>query len=157
MGDQLTALTTIFTEFYYWVTVVIMFLIHVGFCMYEVGVSRRRNHLHTLMKNTMLIPLVTITFFFFESRSAVAPLASDRKGNYRTKRLRDFGDLADYQEPIAAILLHRLNAAERIAQSALVVNGERHRLPVESAADGLGDNQQLLLKIGLRAHAGILA
>jgi ammonium transporter, Amt family len=65
MGDNLTALTTVFTEFYYWVTVVIMFLIHVGFCMYEVGASRRRNHLHTLMKNTMLIPLVTITFFFF--------------------------------------------------------------------------------------------
>jgi len=65
MGDNVTALTTIFTEFYYWVTVVIMFLIHVGFCMYEVGVSRRRNHLHTLMKNTMVIPLVTITFFFF--------------------------------------------------------------------------------------------
>ena len=42
-----------------------MFLIHVGFCMYEVGASRRRNHMHTLMKNTMLIPLVTITFFFF--------------------------------------------------------------------------------------------
>lgn len=65
MGNNLDALTTVFTEFYYWVTVVIMFLIHVGFCMYEVGVSRRRNHLHTLMKNTMLIPLVTITFFFF--------------------------------------------------------------------------------------------
>jgi ammonia channel protein AmtB len=65
MGDNISALTTIFTEFYYWVTVVIMFLIHVGFCMYEVGVSRTRNHLHTLMKNTMLIPLVTITFFFF--------------------------------------------------------------------------------------------
>jgi ammonia channel protein AmtB len=56
MGDNLSALTTLFTEFYYWVTVVIMFLIHVGFCMYEVGVSRRRNHLHTLMKNTMLAP-----------------------------------------------------------------------------------------------------
>jgi ammonium transporter, Amt family len=65
MGDNLSALTTIFTEFYYWVTVVMMFLIHVGFCMYEVGVSRTRNHLHTLMKNTMLIPLVTITFFLF--------------------------------------------------------------------------------------------
>lgn len=65
MGSNLDALTTVFTEFYYWVTVVIMFLIHVGFCMYEVGASRRRNHLHTLMKNTMLIPLVTITFFFF--------------------------------------------------------------------------------------------
>jgi ammonia channel protein AmtB len=65
MADNLSALTTLFTEFYYWVTVVIMFLIHAGFCMYEVGASRRRNHLHTLMKNTMLIPLVTVTFFFF--------------------------------------------------------------------------------------------
>ncbi len=65
MGDQLNTTTTIFIEFYYWVTVVMMFLIHVGFCMYEVGVSRRRNHMHTLMKNTMAIPLVTITFFFF--------------------------------------------------------------------------------------------
>ena len=65
MGSNIDALTTIFTEFYYWVTVVFMFLIHVGFCMYEVGASRRRNHLHTLMKNTMLIPLVTVSFFFF--------------------------------------------------------------------------------------------
>ncbi|MDC0343291.1 ammonium transporter [Alphaproteobacteria bacterium] len=40
-------------------------MIHVGFCMYEVGVSRHKNHLHTLMKNTMLIPLVTVTWFFF--------------------------------------------------------------------------------------------
>ena len=42
-----------------------MFLIHVGFCMYEVGVSRRKNHMHTLMKNTMLIPVVTLAFFLF--------------------------------------------------------------------------------------------
>ncbi len=65
MDNQLDALTTIFTEFYYWVTIPMMFLIHVGFCMYEVGASRRRNHMHTLMKNSMIIPLVTITFFFF--------------------------------------------------------------------------------------------
>ena len=65
MDGNLNALTTIFTEFYYWVTVVFMFLIHVGFCMYEVGASRRRNHLHTLIKNIMIIPLVTLTFFFF--------------------------------------------------------------------------------------------
>jgi Amt family ammonium transporter len=65
MGNNLDALTTIFTEFYYWLTVALMFFIHVGFCMYEVGASRHRNHMHTLMKNTMLIPLVTITFFFF--------------------------------------------------------------------------------------------
>lgn len=65
MDGNLNALTTIFTEFYYWVTVVLMFLIHVGFCMYEVGASRRKNHMHTLMKNVMIIPLVTVTFFFF--------------------------------------------------------------------------------------------
>ena len=65
MSDQLGALTTIFTETYYWITVVFMFLIHVGFCMYEVGASRTKNMMHTLMKNTMVIPLVTVTFFYF--------------------------------------------------------------------------------------------
>ena len=63
MDNELTALGIIFTEFYYWVTVVFMFLIHVGFCVYEVGASRYKNHTHTLMKNTMVIPLVTVTFF----------------------------------------------------------------------------------------------
>ncbi|MEQ8370241.1 MAG: ammonium transporter [Alphaproteobacteria bacterium] len=65
MESQLDALTVIFTEFYYWLTIPLMFLIHIGFCMYEVGASRYKNHMHTLMKNTMLIPLVTVTFFFF--------------------------------------------------------------------------------------------
>ncbi|MFQ5785855.1 MAG: ammonium transporter [Alphaproteobacteria bacterium] len=65
MADQLEALTIIFTETYYWITVVFMFFIHVGFCMYEVGASRRKNMMHTLMKNTMLIPLVTVTFYYF--------------------------------------------------------------------------------------------
>jgi len=65
MGDGLSALTTIFTETYYWITVVLMFLIHVGFVTYEVGASRRKNVLHTIMKNTMLIPLVTVTFYLF--------------------------------------------------------------------------------------------
>jgi Amt family ammonium transporter len=65
MDTQIAALTTVFTEFYYWLTVALMFLIHVGFCMYEVGASRHKNHMHTLMKNSMLIPLVTVTWFFF--------------------------------------------------------------------------------------------
>jgi len=47
MTDQLGALTTVFTEFYYWITVVLMFLIHVGFSMYEVGASRYKHHQHT--------------------------------------------------------------------------------------------------------------
>ncbi len=65
MDTDIGALTTVFTEFYYWLTVALMFLIHVGFCMYEVGASRQKNMMHTLMKNSMLIPLVTITWFFF--------------------------------------------------------------------------------------------
>ncbi len=65
MENEFTALTVIFTEFYYWVCIVLMFLIHVGFCLYEVGVSRKKNMMHTLMKNAMVIPLITVTFFFF--------------------------------------------------------------------------------------------
>ena len=65
MADELSALNVIFTEFYYWVTIVFMFLIHVGFCLYEVGVSRQKNMMHTLMKNAMVVPLVTLAFFFF--------------------------------------------------------------------------------------------
>jgi Amt family ammonium transporter len=65
MQDQIEALTTIFTEFYYWVTVVFMFLIHVGFVTYEVAAVRPKNLQRTLMKSFLVIPLVTITFFFF--------------------------------------------------------------------------------------------
>ncbi len=74
MDNELAALVVIFTEFYYWLTVVLMFLIHVGFCMYEVGASRYKNHTHTLMKNTMLIPLVTVTFFFLAGGSTLPSL-----------------------------------------------------------------------------------
>ena len=65
MADLPTSINIIFTEFYYWVTVVMMFLIHVGFCTYEVGVSRRKNHMSTLMKNAMVIPVVTLGFYLF--------------------------------------------------------------------------------------------
>ena len=65
MSDLPNALNIIFTEFYYFVTVVFMFLIHIGFCTYEVGVSRRKNHLTTLMKNAMVIPTVGVTFYLF--------------------------------------------------------------------------------------------
>ena len=65
MSDETTALTVLFTEFYYWVMIVLMFLIKVGFCVYEVAVSRYKNRLHTLMQVTMHIPLVTLGFLLF--------------------------------------------------------------------------------------------
>ena len=65
MNTEAGALTILFTEYYYWSMIVFMFLIHVGFCVYEVAASRQKNMMHTLMKNTMLIPVVTVTFFLF--------------------------------------------------------------------------------------------
>ena len=65
MDNELSALSVIFTEFYYWVTVVMMFLIHVGFCLYEVGVARDKNKVNTLIKNAMLIPVITVGFYLF--------------------------------------------------------------------------------------------
>lgn len=64
MDTDIGGLTVVFTEFYYWMTVVLMFFIHVGFMTYEVGASRRKNLQHTLMKNVMLIPISTVAFFF---------------------------------------------------------------------------------------------
>lgn len=65
MTDQATGMLTIFTEFYFFLTVVLMFFIHIGFCMYEVGVARTKNVQHTLLKNAMAIPVVGLAFFLF--------------------------------------------------------------------------------------------
>ena len=65
MADQATAIVTLFTEFYFFLTIVLMFFIHIGFCMYEVGVSRTKNVQHTLLKNAMAIPVVGLAFFLF--------------------------------------------------------------------------------------------
>jgi len=65
MDNETTAMTTLFTEYYYFTTVVLMFFIHLGFCMYEVGVSRTKNVQHTLLKNTMAIPTIGLAFLLF--------------------------------------------------------------------------------------------
>ena len=46
---------TVFVENYYFVTVVFMWLLHVGFMSYEAGVSRRKNVMARAMKNIMTI------------------------------------------------------------------------------------------------------
>lgn len=51
-------------QFYFW-TVVIMWLIHVGFMAYEGGASRRKNVMSTAMKNILTIAVVTPTFYYF--------------------------------------------------------------------------------------------
>jgi ammonia channel protein AmtB len=51
-------------EVWYFWTMVVMWLIHAGFMTYETGVSRRKNVMHTVMKNVLLISVVTASFYF---------------------------------------------------------------------------------------------
>ena len=57
--------TAILGEQFYFFTVVIMWLIHVGFMSYEAGVSRRKNVMSTAMKNILTIAVVTPSFYYF--------------------------------------------------------------------------------------------
>jgi ammonium transporter, Amt family len=52
-------------EFFYWVSIALMVLIHAGFLAYEAGASRVKNVLATAMKNVMTLPVVIASFFFF--------------------------------------------------------------------------------------------
>jgi ammonium transporter, Amt family len=51
-------------QFYFW-TIVVMWLIHVGFMAYEGGAVRRKNLMSTAMKNILTIAVVTPTFYYF--------------------------------------------------------------------------------------------
>lgn len=57
--------STVLGEFYYFFTVAILWLAHVGFMAYEGGASRRKNVMSTAMKNILTIAVVTPTFYYF--------------------------------------------------------------------------------------------
>jgi ammonia channel protein AmtB len=57
--------TAVLGEQFYFFTVVIMWLIHVGFMMYEAGAARRKNVMSTATKNILTIAVVTPTFYYF--------------------------------------------------------------------------------------------
>src|ERR671916_823232 len=56
--------SVILGEQFYFFTVVLMWLIHVGFMSYEAGVVRRKNVLATALKNILTIAVVTPTFYY---------------------------------------------------------------------------------------------
>src|SRR5215218_8719298 len=64
-AERLTRDSAILGEQYYFFTVVLMWLIHVGFMSYEAGVARRKNVMATAMKNILTIAVVTPTFYYF--------------------------------------------------------------------------------------------
>jgi ammonium transporter, Amt family len=57
--------SAILGEQFYFFTVVLMWLIHVGFMSYEAGVARRKNVMATAMKNILTIASVTPTMYYF--------------------------------------------------------------------------------------------
>ncbi len=63
--ESLTLDSVILGEHFYFFTVVVMWLIHVGFMTYETGASRRKNALSTAMKNILTIAVVTPSFYYF--------------------------------------------------------------------------------------------
>ena len=62
--QSLNAHAAIDAEMFYFWTVVVMWMIHVGFMTYETGVSRRKNLMHTVIKNLLTISVVTVSFYF---------------------------------------------------------------------------------------------
>src|SRR3990172_9310833 len=72
LQDQLDAIksaqaldSVVLGEFYYFFTVAILWLAHVGFMAYEGGASRRKNVMATALKNILTIAVVTPTFYYF--------------------------------------------------------------------------------------------
>ncbi len=65
LAEQLKLDSLILTEQFYFFTVVIMWLIHVGFMAYETGYARRKNLMSTAMKNILTIAVVTPSFYYF--------------------------------------------------------------------------------------------
>ena len=65
LAGQLTQDSKVLAEQFYFFTVVIMWLIHVGFMAYETGVARRKNVMATAMKNILTIAVVTPAFYYF--------------------------------------------------------------------------------------------
>src|SRR3990170_2588275 len=65
LKKQIDLDSLVLLEVYYFYTVVVMWLIHVGFMAYEAGVARRKNLMSTAMKNILTIAVVTPTFYYF--------------------------------------------------------------------------------------------
>lgn len=62
--DAVEAMTAVNNEFFYWMSIGLMMLIHAGFLAYEVGASRSKNVLATAMKNLLAFATIVVGFYF---------------------------------------------------------------------------------------------
>ena len=65
LEGQVSLDSQVLSEIFYFYTVVVMWLIHVGFMAYEAGAARRKNIMSTAMKNILTIAVVTPSFYYF--------------------------------------------------------------------------------------------
>lgn len=65
LATQIAITNTGFAEAYYYLTIPLMMLIHVGFLAYEMGASRLKNALQSGIKNLLALAFTIITFYFF--------------------------------------------------------------------------------------------
>ena len=59
------ATNTMFAETYYYISIPLMIIIHVGFLAYEMGASRQKNVLASGVKNILAFAFMVPTFYFF--------------------------------------------------------------------------------------------
>ncbi len=62
--DAIAVMTAVNNEFYFWMSIALMMLIHAGFLAYEIGASRSKNVLATAMKNLLALATIIASFFF---------------------------------------------------------------------------------------------
>ncbi|WP_099024236.1 ammonium transporter [Mycolicibacterium palauense] len=62
--DALSSMTAVNNEFFYWMSIALMMLIHAGFLAYEIGASRSKNVLATAMKNLLAFATIVASFYF---------------------------------------------------------------------------------------------
>ncbi|HEY9263219.1 MAG TPA: ammonium transporter [Mycobacterium sp.] len=62
--DAIASMTAVNNEFFYWMSIALMMLIHAGFLAYEIGASRSKNVLATAMKNLLAFATIVASFFF---------------------------------------------------------------------------------------------
>lgn len=64
LAEQVALDSAIIGEYYFFISIPLMFLIHVGFLMYEGGAARRKNVMSTAFKNILTLAVITPTFYY---------------------------------------------------------------------------------------------
>lgn len=65
MDQDITALSMLFTELYYWLAVFFMMFIPAGFCIYSSAIVRKKNCNSAFMTQLMILPVLALPCFIF--------------------------------------------------------------------------------------------